>query len=510
MTLGERAAAAAGLWTRAGILAAGGLGVVALAFVTAWRPVYGILASVVVLVVIGLLLVGRRLPQLFLGALAVALTLYAFLGRGIAYLGASPIYMGEMVLMLGVLALVVSLPRFRISAIHVILFAFMAWGAARTIPYISQYGVDALRDGVLWGYAAFAIAISVCLRPDHIRRLTRIYATVLPVFLVWVPIAAFISLRLPSAIPSLPGAPVPVIYFKGGDMGVHLAGVAGFLLVGLYSSSVRSRVSELLLWAGWLFAVVVSGAINRGGLLAASLGSVAGLFLPAFARFVKPVVAALAIVSLLLVVNPQFELSQGRVLSVTQLVENYLSVVNIDAAPSNLQGTVAWREEWWGTIVNYTINGPYFWVGKGYGINLAISDGFQLQPGAQDLRAPHSAHFDILARSGVIGLGLWLLFLVTFVIGMARAALQARARGDLFWTAVSAWILAYWLASVVNASFDVYLEGPQGGIWFWALTGIGLAVMRASRAPASDPATADADEPRAAGPRRPGPEALPA
>jgi hypothetical protein len=34
---------------------------------------------------------------------------------------------------------------------------------------------------------------------------------------------------------------------------------------------------------------------------------------------------------------------------------------------------------------------------------------------------------------------------------------------------------------MINLSFDPYLEGPHGGIWFWALFGLGLGAMRASR-----------------------------
>ncbi len=488
MTFGERVAQAGPVWARAGLLFAGGLAVVALAVVTAWRPTYGIVAAVAIVGALFLLLVGPRLPQLFLGALAVILILYAFLGRGIAYLGVSPIYIGEMVLGLGVLALVVSLTRLRIGIIHVLLLGFMAWGAARTIPYIPIDGVDALRDGVLWGYAAFAIAISACLRPAHVRKLVALYGRLLPVFLMWVPIAAFATLRLSSVIPSLPGAPVPVIYFKGGDMGVHLAGAAAFLLLGLYSSSgVRQRVNDVVMWVFWLVSVGVSAAINRGGMLAASVGGAALLFLPNFARFVKPVIAVLLLLSVLIVVNPEVDLGGARPVSLSQLVDNFTSVVNIQSAPSDLQGTVAWREAWWNTIINYTFHGPYFWQGKGFGINLATADGFQLDPVGQSLRAPHNGHLDILARSGVVGFGLWVLFLITFGIGMIRAALAARARGDLFWAGVTAWIFAYWLASVVNATFDVYLEGPQGGIWFWALTGIGLVVMRAARATEGEP-----------------------
>ena len=43
------------------------------------------------------------------------------------------------------------------------------------------------------------------------------------------------------------------------------------------------------------------------------------------------------------------------------------------------------------------------------------------------------------------------------------------------------WILAYWTALLVNGSFDVYLEGPQGGIWFWCIFGLGIAAVEAQR-----------------------------
>jgi hypothetical protein len=45
--------------------------------------------------------------------------------------------------------------------------------------------------------------------------------------------------------------------------------------------------------------------------------------------------------------------------------------------------------------------------------------------------------------------------------------------------AIVGWIFAYWLAALVNASFDVYLEGPQGGIWFWSVIGLGIAAATA-------------------------------
>ena len=34
---------------------------------------------------------------------------------------------------------------------------------------------------------------------------------------------------------------------------------------------------------------------------------------------------------------------------------------------------------------------------------------------------------------------------------------------------------------MINASFDVYLEGPQGGIWFWSFFGFGMALLEVQR-----------------------------
>jgi len=46
---------------------------------------------------------------------------------------------------------------------------------------------------------------------------------------------------------------------------------------------------------------------------------------------------------------------------------------------------------------------------------------------------------------------------------------------------MAAVIFAFWLAALINMSFDVYLEGPQGGIPFWSAIGVGMVIMRASR-----------------------------
>jgi uncharacterized membrane protein YhaH (DUF805 family) len=172
-----------------------------------------------------------------------------------------------------------------------------------------------------------------------------------------------------------------------------------------------------------------------------------------------------------------------RVVSTEQIFANTLSIVDGSSLRSdqgvdvrNLQSNTNWRLNWWGKIVGYTIAGSDFWSGRGFGINLATVDGFQ-PDWRGSLRSPHSIHMTILARTGVPGLVLWLILLTAIGSGLVHQARRMRRLGRYGWYALNVWILAYWAASVVNASFDVYIEGPQGGIWFWSLVGLAIAAI---------------------------------
>jgi O-antigen ligase len=123
--------------------------------------------------------------------------------------------------------------------------------------------------------------------------------------------------------------------------------------------------------------------------------------------------------------------------------------------------------------VRYTVTGPYRWLGKGYGINLANADGYQVRVD-ESLRSPHNVNFTILARGGVLGLTTWLGLLATLAWILARRARTAPRERD---RRIALWVLAYGLASFINGSFDVYLEGPQGGIWFWCIVGVALLLV---------------------------------
>lgn len=435
------------------------------------------LAAVVGLIGVGsLALIGSRVSAVFLGLLALILAGYALFGRGFAYVGVGSIYAGEVVLSIGVLAFIANIRRFRFGLFEGVLVAFMVWGAIRTAPYLGVYGIDALRDAVTWGYAAFVLIVATVLRPRHIEPLVRLYRRVAVPLVFWFPLAAVLTVVVGDRLPTVPGSDVPIIYFKAGDAGVHLSAIAGFLFVGLAGRSQGwTAWRESLVWIGWLLSVGLSGALNRGSMVAASMSVVALLFVRRARTWMIAVAVAVFVLSAAWVANPEVDLGISRRLSVQQFVENATSIVT--ATGDRSEGTKQWRIAWWESIVGYTVDGPYVWAGKGYGINLADDDGFQvLRDGS--LRAPHSATFEFLARSGIPGVSLWLLLQALYATMILRAAHAASRTGQRFYLAVLGWIFIYWLAAFVNMNVDVYLGGPQGGIWFWSMTGVGVAVSR--------------------------------
>ncbi len=165
----------------------------------------------------------------------------------------------------------------------------------------------------------------------------------------------------------------------------------------------------------------------------------------------------------------------GRYISADQIVNNFKSIYS-DSNDENLSGSKEWRLLWWDTIINYTIHGPYFWKGKGFGINLADDDGFQVEAD-HSLRSPHNGHLTMLVRGGVPMLFLWAVCQLTLGYGLVSSAFSANRRGRKRWFNLLTFLFIYWLAYLINASFDVFLEGPVGGIWFWCVYGTGIGAV---------------------------------
>lgn len=426
--------------------------------------------------------VGAAAPaaKSFLWFMGFLLVGYAFGGRGFAYLGLPPVFVGEVGFLLALLVVA----RYVIPAVwgHPLvwlLVLFMTWGALRTVPFLGAYGIDALRDGAQWGYALFALAVAVAvLRCGLLSAGPAAYGRVFPYLLLWLVVATVVWRFMGFESPRWPwgqGAQggVEIMDLKYGDVGVHLAGAAAFMALGLGRRPLRSAVWWLL----WLVAFAAVATITRGGMLTVACVLAALTVLRPFSRW--HTLAAIMLLGFAALAVTGIEIDTGRdhrSISAHDIWLNISSIVASDETIEGRTGTMEWRLEWWQTIIDYTVHGPYFWQGKGFGINLADADGFQVLADGS-LRSPHNGHLTLLARGGVPGFALWVLLQGAFALYLFGAYIADRRDGRSQWANVELWVLLYWGAFMVNGTFDVFLEGPQGGIWFWSLFGYGLAFL---------------------------------
>jgi O-antigen ligase len=408
----------------------------------------------------------------YLSLHAFLLVGYALLGKAFAYQGLAPLYVGEAVMALGTCGFLVSARRWMALRDWTIapLALFMLWGAVLTVPGVFDYGIVALRDAVIWGYGWFAILTYTILvtERDALYRLMRLYANFCRVAVLLITVILAASSVLGWISLEIGGRSLPVL--KGGEIMVHACGVLAFLY------AFEGRLSAI-----WLFPLpvfVFIGMTTRAGLLS-FLGTVVTLQLlrPARRRWW---LAALALaVGLVVLAVTELRVAvpgTSREISFDALTGGFQSVFQ-DTGTGTYDGTKRWRLQWWDKILDYTWRGDYFWSGKGFGINLADDDGFVLDS-TRALRSPHNGHLTVLARAGVPGFALWALTQGVWAAGMLAGYVRARKHRNEAPARTILFLLAYWVGFMVNASFDVFLEGPMGGVWFWTVYGAGLAVLR--------------------------------
>jgi hypothetical protein len=419
---------------------------------------------------------GRGLGDVYLRAHALLLVGYALAGKGFAYLGVAPVYVGELSLAFGVATVLLTGVALRVplSRTLLLLLIFQLWCALHLVGDLPRYGVMAARDSSIWGYGIFAVAVAALLasRPERLAWLVKSYGRFGRLFLAAMPGIWIAYLALGDSMPRLPGTEVGILCPKSVDVMTHLAGIASFQLLGLAPTSLASL---LVFWAG----VGGLSVHTRGGMLAFL---VAVGFVCAAQPLQRKVWIALGATAAVLPLVLSIDLGirvRDREISGSQLARNVWSIF-VDDASMPLESTRSWRMRWWSKIADYTFFGPYFWWGKGFGVNLAHDDGFDVDE-ELTLRSPHNGHLTVLARAGVPGAVLWILLQASWVARMAAAFRWSRLRGQRRWSRLYLFLIAYWLAYVVNSAFDVYLEGPMGGIWFWTLFGVGLGAVAAQR-----------------------------
>ncbi len=422
---------------------------------------------------------SRWAGDAYLILLSAVLLGYAMLGKGFAYLGLPPIYVGEIAFLTGsiifwrarcLFGVLTTLPA-------LLLAVLMGWVLLRMLPFIDVYGFDALRDSVVVMYGGFAFIVTALLLEDgrRINKIVQSYGAFLKIYVPAIPFIFVACRYMADSLPKMPGTDVSLLQIQPTDVAVHLAGAGVFALVGF------RKVTRL--WLIFLIAgLAMVGAVSRGPLLAEILPITAAMvLLGKWRRLVLTFTACLMLFSLAYAVEPVFfdyveaRSSDERPISTRQLVENVLSIVGQGGGQT--EGTKEWRLQWWNMIIENTVFGPNFWTGRGFGLNIALADGFsnwKNSSAGSPLRSPHNVQMTMLARAGLPGVVLWFGVVVSWLMMMMHTMRTAHRRGETEWCGLFIFLSCYVGSMVINATFDPVLEGPMQGVWFWSLIGFGI------------------------------------
>jgi O-antigen ligase len=391
----------------------------------------------------------------------IVYALYAYFNKGIAYS-----FLVEGLLVLGLLLVVWERRSYVFiwnRKVMLLVFFVLLTGIYIVRGIVQKYNLmDVIRDSFMLNYIAFVFIIF--LFKDQVDYLVSKLANVYK----WYPLVACCSFLMVSYIPFFADftvfGDIVLLHYKYSDMAVHLFITTLFLLNGNIKLEKRFLLVNAVLIA-YLF--LVASSYSRSGMVSYIVSFAVFVFTTQNKALKQQILSSLKFVPVIVLIALPFYLStkveenfQGRKLGLSQINENINSIVNPDNTDGSLADNKVWRLVWWGKIIDYTFAGPYFLNGKGLGMSLAVDD--EIPMAEEELRAPHNFHLDILARFGVPVFFLWLYWLFLNLKGMRTKDL------DSFQLILQVIFLMF----ILNASFDVFLEGPMGAFPFWTFVGI--------------------------------------
>ncbi len=398
--------------------------------------------------------------KLYLNAYLLVFACYVYFNKGIAYS-----YTAEVLLLIGLGILLFNFRKIELPLDRkvILLLAFLLIGVLYLLRGIGKYSLlDLVRDSFMFNYAIFVFIILYFKEeiPYLMKGIYRIYA--------WYPLVATISFLILSYIPNADTIKIfgniSLLHYKYGDMGVHLLITVLFLLNGKIILAPRYFVANAVLL---MYLFLIASAYSRAGMVCFIVSFLLFFYFSKDKSLKTELVGYLRFVPLVLMIALPIYLStsvkenfQGRKVGLDQLKENVLSITGSKEG-STLDNNKVWRLAWWGKIIDYTFAGEYFLQGKGLGMSLAEDDDITMNEEA-DLRSPHNFHLNVLARFGVPIFFVWCYWLFLHFKIFRKKELSSDSL--IFLSIVTVFLL--------NASFDVFLEGPMGAFPFWTFVGI--------------------------------------
>jgi hypothetical protein len=387
------------------------------------------------------------------------MTIYLLFNKGVAYT-----YGIEFLLALGLMLIIFNRKYFEIykekKFIFILVFCFI------TLFYII-FGIlnynyfNVIRDSFAFEYALFTIIIFFFKdNKEYIwQKLINLYQWAPLILLLNTLFFYYVILYLPP-IEIFGGQ--PLFLYKNGDKSLHLliSTILMILFTDQYSrnwlifNTILILINLLILLAftrsgsvAYLAGIFCFFFFSKTSLITENLRKVLR-YIPIFLIIVFGVFAAIEIDGD----------AQGRTISLSQITDNFSSIVSSDIDGS-LTDNKVWRLVWWAKLLNESFTIEHFFIGKGLGMSLAGND---LTIVDENLRSPHNFHLTIIARFGYIIFFIWIYWLYLLFKPLFKKQLSGKILG----------LTCILLAFIINGSFDVFFEGPMGAFPFWTLVGL--------------------------------------
>ena len=401
----------------------------------------------------------QLLNRFYIKVYFLSIMLYAFFNKGIAYS-----YLAEVILLFGIILIFLNRQNLEIftEKKQVILFGLIIASFIYILFYYFKYNAfNVIRDSLAFQYGWFAIIIFFLKEESEFfwKTLIKIYK--------WIPLVLFLNFLLFYYIfLNLPPINIfggqHILLYKNGDKSLQLL-ICTILMI-LFSEKYSKSwliFNSILIFINLLILL----AFTRSGSVAYLVGIFCFFFFSKTSLITDNLRKVLKYIPILLIivfgVFAAIEIdgdAQGRTISLSQITDNFSSIVSSDIDGS-LTDNKVWRLVWWAKLLNESFTFDHFFIGKGLGMSLAGND---LTSVDENLRSPHNFHLTIIARFGYIIFFIWIYWLYLLFKPLFKKQLSGKMLG----------LTCILLAFIINGSFDVFFEGPMGAFPFWTLFGL--------------------------------------
>ena len=400
------------------------------------------------------------LKNIYLKLYFIVLSLYLIFDKGIAYS-----FLVEFIWIFGIILIFLDRNKFSliINSKSKFIYLFIFLTNIYLLFGISKYSmINVIKDSFVFNYACFSLILFLFIEDRSFiwKKLSQIYA--------WYPIVPLLSFSIFNLFPFLDSVKifgnVTILNHKHSDMAINLLISTLFFINIQYEKITKYHYIIILLL---IFDFLMIASYSRSGTISFIIGLLCYLYFnnektitANLKRFFKLAVIGFVIIIPIYASIQIQENFQGRTIGFDQLKNNFISIISSsEDVPTTLEDNKVWRLVWWGKIINYSFTPEFFFTGRGLGMSLVKTDEIDAN---DDLRSPHNFHLTIMARFGVVIFSVWVSFLALIFIDYFKRKLKGRRF----------LIVSILLAFVINASFDVFLEGPMGAFPFWTFIGL--------------------------------------